>query len=154
MKRYLIAVMAAVLASASLLYADFFTELKTKDLHADRVHATRSALGPVLATQVIAATNTIAADACGGIKRISSATAVTTNTTNTFTAPAAANTGCIMQVCNVNAADAITLDDNALFNASGVAGATPGDTVLGALDCCSVGSTGAVWNQLGPCSQN
>lgn len=121
---------------------------------AGAVASTIGQRGPVPATQVIGAGGTITADACGGIKNISSAAAVTTDTTNTFTAPAAANKGCIMVVCNVNAADAITLDDNALSNLAGIAGATPGDTVLGALDCVQVGSTGTVWSQHGAGAQN
>lgn len=100
-------------------------------------------LGPVPATQVIAAGNTITADACGGVKRISSAGAVATSTTNTFTAPAAANAGCVLNVCNVNAADAITLDDNANFSAS--AGA---DISLAGDECVQVGSDGVIWRTL------
>jgi hypothetical protein len=100
---------------------------------------------PLPTTQVIAATETIAADACGGIKLISSASAVTTNTTDTFTAPAAGNAGCIMHVCNVNAADAITLDDNTNFDA--IDGA---NVVLTAGACIGVGSTGSIWKSLTP----
>lgn len=133
-------------------------QLVVGDSNVDRatgsVSVSGNLTGPVPTTEVVVAAATITANACGGIKNISSASAVTTGTTNTFTAPSAANAGCIMQVCNVNASDAITLDDNALFNASGIGGATPGDTVLGALDCVSVGSTGTVWNQLAPGSQN
>lgn len=101
------------------------------------------------ASQTIAATNTITADACGGIKRITAAGAVTTNTTNTFTAPAAANANCVMHVCNVGS-DAITLDANANFQTINDA-----DISLGDAECVSVGSTGAsgVWYQLAPTSE-
>lgn len=109
--------------------------------------------GPVPAAETIAAAGTITADGCGTVKRVTAAGAVTTGTTNTFTAPATSNEGCIMQVCN-SGSNAITLDDNALFEASGIGGATPGDTVLGAADCVPVGSDGAVWRQLAPGSQN
>lgn len=97
------------------------------------------------ATQVVAATDTITADACGSVKLISSAGAVTTNTTDTFTAPAAGNEGCYMFVCNVNASDAITLDNNALFESQGAA-----DVVLAGKECVGVVSTGAsgVWIQV------
>jgi len=44
------------------------------------------------ATQTIAAGGIIAADSCGATKRITAAGAVTTDTTNSLTAPAAANT--------------------------------------------------------------
>lgn len=106
----------------------------------------------VIAAEAVAAAETIEADACGTVKRVTAAGAVTTNTTDTFTAPAAANDGCVMYVCNTSA-NAITLDDNANFFGAGIAGATPGDTVLGADDCCIVASDGAAWRQLGACAQ-
>lgn len=71
-------------------------------------------LGPTTATQTIAAGGTIAADACGGIKRITSASDVTTDTTNSIAAPAAANTGCELQIVNVGAHQ-ILLDYNTAF---------------------------------------
>lgn len=97
------------------------------------------------AGQVIAAGNTVAADACGSVKLISSASGVTTDTTNTFTAPAAGNEGCYMFVCNTNASDAVTLDNNALFESAGGA-----DVVLAGKECVGVVSTGAsgVWIQI------
>ena len=103
--------------------------------------------------ETIAAAATITADACGSIKLITTddGGAVTTNTTNTFTAPALANDGCIMRVCNNGAADAITLDANANFRS-----AAAGNVVLGVLDCVTVGSTGAsgIWIQLSPLQAN
>lgn len=103
-----------------------------------------SIMGIPVATQTIADTDTITADACGTVKRISSAGAVTTNTTNTFTAPAAANAGCVMYVVNVGANN-ITLDNNANFKSPGGL-----DVVLTADDAIIVGSTGAsgVWYAL------
>ncbi len=100
--------------------------------------------------QTIAATNTITADACGGVKQITAAGAVTTNTTNTFTAPATANAGCCMDVINVGA-NAITLDNNANFVSAGAA-----DVVLGAGDTvrvCSTGDSGK-WYQIGATGDN
>lgn len=96
------------------------------------------------AAQTIAAGGTIAHDSCGTLKLITAAGAVTTDTTNTFTAPAAGNEGCIMHVCNVGAQN-ITLDNNANFKSAGGA-----DVVMTADDCVTVGSTGAsgVWYQL------
>ena len=119
-------------------------------------NVTGQVFGTTANEEIIAAAGTITADSCGGVKRISTNDlgAVTTGTTDTFTAPAAANKGCIMQVCNSGGTDAITLDDNALFEASGIGGATPGNTVLGVADCVAVASDGAVWRQLGPGSQN
>lgn len=94
-------------------------------------------------TQTIAAGNTVAADSCGGLKAITAAGAVSTDTTNTFTAPAAANTGCLMYVCNTGATNAITLDKNANFLT--LAGA---DVVLLANSCIAVVSNGTLWKQL------
>lgn len=99
-------------------------------------------LGPVPTAEVIVAAATITADACGGVKRISSASAVTTGTTNTFTAPAAGNAGCRMLVVNVNASDAITLDVNANFAAQDGA-----NVVLAAGGTVAVQSDGTVWRQ-------
>lgn len=64
------------------------------------------------ATETIAGAATITADGCGTVKRLQSTGNVTTNTTDTFTAPAAANTGCCMDVLNVDTVDTITLDAN------------------------------------------
>jgi hypothetical protein len=98
--------------------------------------------------ETISAGGTITANACGGIKSISAAGAVTTDTTNTFTAPATANGNCIMYVCNTGAND-ITLDNNSNF----IAGA---DQTLTANDCITVGSTGntGVWYALTPIKAN
>lgn len=97
------------------------------------------------AEETIAAAGTITANACGTIKRVTAAGAVTTNTTNTFTAPATANAGCIMHVCNTGATNTITLDDNALFDA--IDGA---NIALAAGACVTVGSTGSIWKSLTP----
>lgn len=100
--------------------------------------------------QTIAAGNTITADSCGTLKLITAAGGVTTDTTNTFTAPAAANEGCCMDVLNVGA-NAITLDNNALTLTNGAA-----DVVLGANDSakfCSTGASGA-WYQIGATGNN
>lgn len=95
--------------------------------------------------QTISAGNTIADDGCGTIKKVTSAGAVTTDTTNTFTAPATGNSGCCMDVVNVGANN-ITLDNNANFVSFGAA-----DVVLTANDAVRVCSTGASgkWYQTG-----
>lgn len=102
------------------------------------------------AVQTIAAGNTIADDACGSIKRIDAAGAVSTDTTNTFTAPATGNAGCIMQVCN-EGSFAITLDDNTNFHSPADA-----DVGLAANACISVASSGegGFWRALAPMVQN
>lgn len=96
------------------------------------------------AAETITAAATITADGCGTIKRITAAGAVTTGTTNTFTAPASGNAACIMHVCNTGSNN-ITLDNNANFISAGAA-----DVVVTANDCVTVGSTGAsgAWYQL------
>lgn len=96
------------------------------------------------ATQTIGAAGTVVADACGGFKRITAAGAVTTSTTNTFTAPAASNAGCSMAVCNVGATNSITLDNNANFKSIGGV-----DIILTAEDCTAVASDGTVWRSTG-----
>lgn len=100
-------------------------------------------LPPLPETEVIASAATITADACGGIKRISSASAVTTGTTHTITAPSAALAGCVMVLLNVNASDAITLDANA--NIKLVSGA---NVALAANSSLVVGCDGTAWRQL------
>ena len=93
-----------------------------------------------VATQTIAAGNTIAADQCGGTKRVSSAGAVTTDTTNSFTAQAA-TVQCQMKVCNVGANN-ITVDRNALtFTAAGV------DAILLPDSCSEFVFEGGKWRQ-------
>jgi hypothetical protein len=96
------------------------------------------------AVETVAAGAVITANACGGLKRVTAAGAVTTNTTNTFTVPSGANTGCIMTVCNVGA-NTITLDANLAFKPSGGA-----DIALGADDCTSVVSDGTIWRSSAP----
>lgn len=70
------------------------------------------------ATQTVASGDTITANACGSVKRVSADGSVTTDTTNTFDAPESGNAGCVMVVCNVGS-NTITLDDNTNFNAGG-----------------------------------
>jgi hypothetical protein len=96
----------------------------------------------VPATETITAAATITADACGGIKRISSAGSVTTNTTNTFTAPSSSNAGCIMLLVNVGSNN-IVLDNNALF-----VSAAAGDITVTANDALIVATDGNKWYQI------
>lgn len=102
------------------------------------------------ASQTISAGNTVTDNGCGTIKQITSAGAVTTDTTNTFTAPASTNAGCCMMVANVGANN-ITLDNNANFVSAGAA-----DVILGAGDTVEVCSTGASgkWYQIGGTGNN
>jgi hypothetical protein len=109
---------------------------------AGKVTAAIGYLATPPAVQTIAGGNTIAADACGGIKRITSAGVVTTDTTNTFTAPSSDNAGCVLRVINTGANN-ITLDNNALFFSPGAA-----DVVMTANDAIIVGSDGSKWYAL------
>lgn len=99
--------------------------------------------------EVIAGAATITADACGTIKQITSSGNVTTNTTNTFTAPSSGYGGCCMRVINVDSTDTITLDNNAKFFS---AGAT--DVALGPADSLEVCSDGTSWYQIGSTGNN
>lgn len=94
-------------------------------------------------TQTIGAGGIVAADACGAVKNITAAGAVSTDATNAFTAPAAANTSCTMLVCNVGATNTITLKRSA--NVLLVGGA---DVALLGNSCLMVNSNGVVWRQL------
>jgi hypothetical protein len=75
----------------------------------------------VPSTQTVSGGFTITADACGGLKRVTGTG--TSDTTNTFTAPSAANKGCRMLVVNVGATD-IVLDANTLFPVTSAASLT------------------------------
>lgn len=95
--------------------------------------------------QALASADTITANGCGTLKRISGTPiALTTNTTNTFTAPAATNAGCIMTVVNLGPAQ-ITLDNNANFKSAGGA-----DVVMTTSDVLIVASSGnsGFWYQV------
>lgn len=100
--------------------------------------------------QFLAAAETITANACYAIKPITSNASITTNTTNTFTTPASATAGCIMDVVNVGNFN-ITLDANANFLTYNGA-----DVVLGQYDSVRVGSAGvgSPWYQLQSPSYN
>lgn len=94
------------------------------------------------AVETIAAGGTITANACGSVKRISSAGSITTSTTDTFTTPASDNAGCVMTVCNTGSND-IVLDNNANF-----VGVTGGNVTLTAADCLLVAQRTSNWAQV------
>lgn len=93
-------------------------------------------------TETISSAATITANGCGTIKRITNNTAVTTNTTDTFTAPASSNAGCFMYIVNVGTST-ITLDNNAHFVSAGAA-----DVAVTANDSVAVVSDGSAWYQI------
>jgi hypothetical protein len=94
--------------------------------------------------ETIAAGAVITADACGTIKLIQSTGNVTTDTTNTFTAPTASYNGCCMDIINMNTVDTITLDQNALFKTTGNVNQQLGPD--GTIRVCSNGTS---WHQIG-----
>lgn len=98
--------------------------------------------------QIISSGGTITSNACGTIKRITAAGAVTTSTTNTFTAPASSQTGCCMMVINIGT-PTITLDANANFRTSGA-----GNIAMTQYDAVEVCSTGTYWFQASPLVSN
>lgn len=95
-----------------------------------------------VSSQTIAAGDVITSSACGGVAILYAASAVTTNTTNTFTAPAASNRGCCLRLVLDRLSANITLDNNALFDSAGGA-----DVVMTAKDSVNVCQTGTYWVQ-------
>jgi len=94
------------------------------------------------ATQIVNAGNIITADGCGTVKRVFAEEAVTTSTTNTFTAPTITQAGCCMTVHNIAPVFTVTLDFNANFKTAGGV-----DIALGSYDSVVVCSTGTYWFQ-------
>ncbi len=102
---------------------------------------------PYPAAQTIGAAGTVALDACGGVKRITSAANVTSSTTYTFASTAtASNLPCAMDVVNTGQFD-ITLDSNGSFMTMGDQNIVLKSTRAVRVDClASVGCThGGYW---------
>lgn len=83
------------------------------------------------------------------IKPIDAASSVTTNTTDTFTAPSASNARCCMKIINFDTADTITLDTNAKFKT-----AVGLDLALGPDDVVEVCATRSTWYQASTVAAN
>lgn len=124
------------------------TDGSTIDLTLTGQDITAEIIPAIPAAQTIAAGETIAADACGGIKQITAEGAVTTDTTDTLAAPGVANSGCCMHIVNIGA-QTITMDTNANFYSAGAA-----DVVVTANDALSVCSNGTAWYQISPLEAN
>ena len=92
-------------------------------------------------TQTIANGGIIAADSCGGVKLVTAAGAVSTSSTNAFTAPAAGNTGCKMKVCNTGA-NTITI-----VRSTNTKTTTGAELALAQNGCVDYLSTGTFWLQ-------
>ncbi len=100
--------------------------------------------------ETIDAAGTITANACGGVKRITSVGPQTTNTTNTFTPVSSLTTlPCVMDLINIST-NSITLDSN--VNYQGLASA---NVVLTASDTIRViGISGTGWTNIGGLGAN
>lgn len=94
----------------------------------------------VPATQTLTAGFTITADACGGLKRINGVGDLTSDTSNTLTAPSSSNAGCRMLIVNVDSVDTFYLDSNSLFGVTSAA-----SLPIGPKGSISVWSDGTVW---------
>lgn len=95
-----------------------------------------------IATQAVTAAATInLTGACNGLVRLSATADVTTNTTDTFTAPTAANIGCVYYIVNTGGG-IITLDDNAHFD-------VPANVPLGTNDGAIIVQGGSSYILLG-----
>lgn len=99
---------------------------------ADRLVAVSTAgiHGPTLSVQTLGSGGIVTPNACGGIKPIESAGAITTDTTTTIAALGAgsAQRTCNMDICNLGSNN-ITLDNNANFIAGGDIVMTPNDCI-------------------------
>jgi len=102
------------------------------------------------AAQVIGAADTIQADACGGVKRITATAARTTSTSYTIGTlnSNAGKEGCVMDIVN-SGTFVITLDDNASFVTFGNA-----NVVLGTKHSMRVVGMGSYWLQIGTAQNN
>jgi len=107
-------------------------------------------VGQFPASEVIASGGVITANVCGGVKLVhtNGTAAVTTDTTNTMTAPTTAVAGCCLDIIN-DGTGAITLDNNALFFS-----ASAGNVALGVGDTIRVCTDGAAWYQVGGTGNN
>lgn len=120
----------------------------------DDLTVTGDAFKTMVATVTVLSQDTISiAGACGGILRLTATTDVTSGIVNTFTAPAAANAGCIITVINSGGNGQIGLDDNALFD-TGVGYPSAGEIKLGTSDSIMIGSLGTRWFTIGTVSDN
>lgn len=146
---------SALAATAASVEADFNGRQMPADMVGPHTWWARQTLtggyvGQFPASEVIGAGGVITADVCGGVKRLhtNGTTAVTTDTTNTFTAATATVAGCCMDIIN-DGTGTITLDNNSLFfSASG------GNVALGVKDTMRVCTDGTAWYQLGGTGNN
>ena len=91
------------------------------------------------AAQTIAASGTVDADACGGLKRITATADRTTSTSYTIDTLNSPRAGCVMDIVNTST-NTITLDDNSSF-------VTPNNAniALGTKHSLRVASIGSYW---------
>lgn len=105
----------------------------------DDLTVTGDSFKTMVATVTVTAGATISvAGACGGVLRLNATDDRTTDTTDTLTAPASANAGCVLYIVN-QGGGAITLDNNAKFSCANA------DRILGTRDGITVVQTGSMW---------
>lgn len=144
--------------SSSYRWSNVFTTLLnvsgastlTGALGATTITASTSFRGPIPTVQTVGEGGTVSADACGGVKTITTNGAYTTDTTNSITAPAAAYAGCAMDIVYVGTeGNGLTLDANNNFKTYNGA-----NVRLGQYDVIRIFCTGAAgtWYQVGTVS--
>lgn len=121
----------------------------TGTITAAAIITTGNTLGAAPSAQTLAAAFQINADACGGVKLISSAGVVTSSTTTPLPAAAAGNAGCAMDVVNVGASPITIKLVAGSYNWAGAA-----DVVLGSSDTFRIVSSGSQWYQVGGTGNN
>jgi len=140
---------AYVDTSIALTGTDINTSNQVTALHVASLNVDTNGIRTVMPTaQTIAAGGIIAADTCGGLKRVTASGAVSTDATNAFTAPATANAGCILHVVNTGA-NTITIKHSA--NTLTLTGA---DLALASKSVVVYGSDGTNWYQLSALGTN
>ncbi len=105
------------------------------------VTVTNSFFKTPVSTQALTAGVTIdVSNSCGGVLRLSAVSNVTTDTTNTLSAPSASNFGCVVTLFHTGGGGLITLDNNARFLFKETS-----DLILGTNDTATVVQIGTAW---------
>lgn len=141
------------LGTTSFLWANVYATIMTPTtLNAVTANVSGSLIKTEVSTITVTATGNnpliSASGACGGILRLTPANANVTSAG--FTAPSAANAGCILYVVNVGSSGGGTISfvTSATFIAPSVGGNSK-DIVLGTNDAFVVGQVNSAWMVLG-----
>lgn len=136
------------LGTSSLRFSNIYTTLLNVSgatTFAGAISGMTSILGPVPTTQVMTTGGTITADACGGLKRITSTAAVALGTNNNLlTAASSTYKGCIMSIMNVGTYFITVGSSNGQLYTNGNASA-----LIGTYSNFQVVSDGSAWYQIG-----